>query len=309
MSKVVVLSCLGLGDGLISLVLSHNLRLNGYQVTTYHPFLAGLQTWFPHLPIQPFPDLEELAKTLSECSRIFIFYEKSSWMQAIIAYCLEHFPANTLILNPIATPNRDYAYWETGKFDGNLPFVDNLYNFCKDRLGLEKSVKSNGIQPPLDAQKNRHPKRVVLHPTSSRPGKNWPQEKFFKLSERLKKIGYEPVFILTKDEKHEWQGLGIDAPSFSTLSESARFIYESGYMIGNDSGIGHLASCLGIPTLTICRNALTAKFWRPAWAHGDVLFPPAWVPNLKGLRWRDKHWKKWISVGKVFNRFDALRQI
>ena len=116
MSKCAVLSCLGLGDGLISLILSHNLRLHGYQVTTYHPFLDQLAAWFPHLPIQPFPPLEELAKTLAECSRIFIFYEKSPWMQAIIAHCLEHYPANTLILNPIATPNRDYAYWENGKF-------------------------------------------------------------------------------------------------------------------------------------------------------------------------------------------------
>jgi heptosyltransferase-3 len=289
--------------------LSHNLHLGGYQVSTYHPFLAELQDWFPHLRIKAFPLLEKMGEALSGYSRIFIFYEKSPWMEAIMAHCLEQHPKATLILNPIATPNRDYPYWENGKFDGNLPFADNLLNFCRDSLGLKKSVKTNGVQPPLDAKKRGYPKRIVLHPTSSRPGKNWPQEKYVELSARLKESGFEPVFILTEEEKRTWQKEPIKAPTFSSLSEIARFIYESGYMIGNDSGIGHLASCLGIPTLTICRNALTAKFWRPAWTRGEVLFPPAWVPNIKGLRLRDKHWKKWISVGKVFNRFELLSRI
>ena len=74
-------------------------------------------------------------------------------------------------------------------------------------------------------------------------------------------------------------------------------------MIGNDSGVGHLASCLGIPTLTICRSQMAANFWRPGWSKGAVITPPAWVPNLKGLRLRDQHWQKFISVKKVYKTF------
>ncbi|MBI2743029.1 MAG: hypothetical protein HYX48_03850 [Chlamydiales bacterium] len=308
--RSVVLSCLGLGDGLISLILSNNLHLNGDHVTTYHPFLSGMQSWFPGLPIRPFPALEELSIELEQCARIFIFYEKSPWMQAIIAHCELNHPKKTTILNPIATPNTDYRYWENGKFDGNLPFADNLYLFCRDQLKLEKTSKSNGIHPPAEAAHGRYPNRVLLHPTSSRPGKNWPEEKFIKLNERLKKLGYRPVFILTEQEKKSsslFSDPTLEAPLFHSLDECAHYIYESGYMIGNDSGIGHLASCLNIPTLTICRNALTAKFWRPAWTKGEVLFPPLWIPNLKGLRLRDKHWKKWITVDQVIARFLRAR--
>ncbi|MBI2811174.1 MAG: glycosyltransferase family 9 protein [Candidatus Melainabacteria bacterium] len=224
----------------------------------------------------------------------------------MLAFCQKHYPKKTTVLNPIATANRNYLYWESGRFDGTRPFVDNLYVFCKDLLQLPIVTKSNGIALPDSVQPRKFPQRVILHPTSSRPGKNWPQEKFLQLAAKLKQKGYEPAFILTKEEREGWS---VDAPLFNSQSELAAFIAESGFMVGNDSGIGHLASCLGLPTITICRSAQTARFWRPAWTKGEVIAPSPWVPNLKGLRLRDKHWKKWISVGKVFSTFDRLTQV
>ena len=96
------------------------------------------------------------------------------------------------------------------------------------------------------------------------------------------------------------------SPQFLNLSDLAGFIYESGWMIGNDSGIGHLASCLGIKTLTIARNHKTSSFWRPSWSMGIVVHPPIWIPNIKGIRWRDKQWQKWISVGQAVRAFKHL---
>ena len=100
----------------------------------------------------------------------------------------------------------------------------------------------------------------------------------------------------------------IEAPLFANLSELAVFVCESGYMVGNDSGIGHLASNFGLPTLTICRSYQNALFWRPAWTIGEVITPSPWIPNLKGLRWRDRHWKKWISVNKALKGFHRLER-
>src|SRR5579883_972132 len=122
--RIAIFSCLGLGDGLLTLVLANNLHLHGHETVTFHPSLSALQEWFPHLPIQPFPP------TLSPFDRYFIFYEKSPWMQSILSECLSNHRARTTVLNPIATPNTDYPYWEEGRFDGNLPFAENLYRFC-----------------------------------------------------------------------------------------------------------------------------------------------------------------------------------
>lgn len=299
MKRCAVFSCLGLGDGLIALVLSNNLHLNGWQVTTFHPFLESLQGWFPHLPIRPFPSVS----TLKEFDRFFLIHEKSTWMQEVLAYCQNYFPDSTTVLNPIATANRDYPYWEQGRFDGNRSFVENLYTFCKEVLRFTVTTKSNGIVIPDHVQPKRFKERVIFHSTSSRSGKNWTAAKYLELATALRTRGFTPSFILTEQERHEWGTADFNAPQFSELSEMAAFICESGYMIGNDSGIGHLASCLGLPTITICRSEQNARFWRPAWAMGKVITPSKWIPNLKGLRLRDEHWKKWISVRTVLNAF------
>lgn len=306
MKRCAVFSCLGMGDGLMALVLSSNLQLNGGIATTFHPFLDSLQDWFPRLPICKFPSPDELEPVLSQYDRFFIMYEKSSWMQAILQHCHQHYRDKTTVLNPIATPRRDYPYWEGGRFDGNRPFVENLYAFCKDVLRFTVVTKSNGISVPEAVQLRRFPNRVVIHPSSSREGKNWPKEKYLQLIRRLHNEGYAASLILTLEERLRWGLDGNEAPLFSNLIEMASYIAESGYMIGNDSGIGHLASCLGLPTLTICRSLQASKFWRPAWARGQVVTPSPWVPNIKGLRLRDKHWKKWISVDKVLNSFVKL---
>jgi heptosyltransferase III len=306
MTRCAVFSCMGLGDGLIALVLSNNLQLNGGAVETFHPFLGSLQEWFPHLPIRGFPSVEKMEEVLAGFDRFFIILEKTPWMQSILEICQKKYPKKTTVLNPIATPNRDYPYWESGRFDGNRTFVENLYAFCKDILKFNVVTKSNGIVAPEQLLPRRFDKRVVMHPTSSREGKNWPREKYLRLAHQLREEGYSPAMILTEDERKGWDLSGIEAPHFAGLPEMAAYVCESGYMIGNDSGIGHLASCLGLPTLTICRSAQNSKFWRPSWARGEVVLPSGLVPNIKGLRLRDQHWKKWISVGKVLRSFSEL---
>jgi hypothetical protein len=290
---------MGLGDGLIIQTLAHNLKNRGDEVTIYHPFLQALQEWFPDRPFQKFPT------ALPEADHYFIIYERSDHMKALMEEALRRYPEKTTILNPIATPRADYPYWEQGRFDGREPFAQNLARYCRDILKIESATSENGIAPPSDVEKGKYPKRVILHPTSSRAGKNWSKKKFLQLSDELKKRGYDPVFILTAKEKEGWPE--VDAPLFANLDAIARFAAESGAMVGNDSGIGHLASCLGVPTLTICRNKMTADFWRPAWAPGEVIVPPKWIPNLKGMRWRDQKWQAFVPVSRVLKEFLALR--
>lgn len=294
--KCAVFSCLGLGDLLLALILSHNLHIDGHEVTTFHPSLSQIQGWFPHLPIRPFPP------NLEEFERYFIVYERSDWSQAVLKECLEKYRSQTTVLNPIATPYADYPFWEEGRFDGNIPFADNLFMFCRDVLKLPKATKSNGIVFLPGVAPRRDLKRIIIHPTSSRPGKNWSRPKFLKLAQELKKRGWSPVFIVSPSERGDWE----NAPEFQTISSMVAFVAESGYMIGNDSGIGHLASLFGLPTVTLCRNERTGNFWRPAWAPGQLCLPGRWLPNIKWIRWRDAHWQWGISVGKVLKSFEKM---
>jgi heptosyltransferase-3 len=300
--RIAVLSCLGLGDGLISLVLSNNLYRNGHSVVTIHPCLQSLQSWFPHLPIIPLSTVSLV--DFAAYDKIFLFHEKTPRMMEIQEFCLKQHPNKIVVLNPIATLKNDYPFWENGKFDGSKTFVDNLANYCTHELKLKEVTKSNGMTLPSGVQLYKYPKRVVIHPTSSQETKNWPWEKFEILSQMLEAEGWEPYFLLTKDEKTRYPS--CRSPEINNLSEMAAFVAESGAMVGNDSGVGHLASCLGLPTVTICRNKEVSYFWRPAWAEGKVIAPPTWLPNLKWMRWRDRHWKKFIPIDKVFQAFKEV---
>ncbi|MDN3507236.1 MAG: glycosyltransferase family 9 protein [Simkaniaceae bacterium] len=294
--KIAIFPCIGLGDGLIALVLANNLVKAGHTVEVFHPLLPKMQPLFPKVFFAPRPtDLQELTH-----DKWIFFYEKLDWMQQ----ALQANPEKNVILNPIATPNRDYPFYEEGEFDGTVPFVKNLVQYAKNKWGIEDANQENGITLPADVQRGKYPRRVILHPTSSRAGKNWSKDKFLALAKKLQKEGFDPVFILSEKEREGWP----EAPRFPDLCSVAHFVAESGFMIGNDSGIGHLASCLGVPTLTICRNRMSADFWRPAWANGEVIVPPKWIPNLKGLRWRDKKWQAFVPVGKVFRSFSNLRE-
>lgn len=306
--RCAVFSCQGLGDGLLALILSNNLERQGMHTTTLHPFLFSLQSWFPHLPIRSFPPLEEMVSFLMGFDRYFFFYEKSAWMQPILLHCLKHHRERTVVLNPIATANRDYPFWEEARFDGTLTFVENLRRFCDEILKVGEATSDNGITPLSGFTHQKYPRRVVVHPTSSRPGKNWSAKKFAGLAEKLEKQGWQPVFLLTEEEKAKWPFPDLAIPKWTDLSDLAGYVYESGLMVGNDSGIGHLASCLGIPTVTICRSLMTARFWRPGWAPGIVLTPPSWIPNLKGLRWRDRYWQQWIPVSRVLQSCSSLAE-
>ena len=293
--------CLGLGDGLIALILAHNFKRVGRDVVVFHPLLPQMAPLFPGIELKPRPD------HLEDFGKIILFYEKLDWMQGILNEALKQHREKTTILNPIATPNRDYPYWEEGRFDGSKPLVDNLLTYLEQIEEIEGPICENGITLPPEVIKKRYPKRVVLHPTSSRAGKNWTKEKYLKLADRLEKKGYEPVFILTQKEAIDWPE--AQAPTFDSLVEVTHFVAESGYMIGNDSGIGHLASCLGIPTLTICRSKMTADFWRPAFGKGEVIVPPRFIPNLKGMRWRDQKWQHFVPVSKVEKEFLNLSEL
>lgn len=304
MKTASVFSCLGLGDGLISFVLAQNLHLNGYSVSVFHPFLSSMQDWFPHFTISPFP--QNIKETLQNLDQTFIFLEKSESMARVISCSLQFYRDKTTILNPIATKNRDYPYWEEGKFDGRKSLVDNLYCFCSHKLRFPVCSKSNGIVPPQDLLHRKERKRVLIHPTSSREGKNWSWEKFLELAAALEDKGFQPQFLLSAKEKEKYIAPNDLSPSFTNLQELASYVYESGYFIGNDSGPGHLASCLNIPTVSIFRNRETARFWKPSWAQGSLVCPKPWIPNIKGMRWRDRYWQKWISVKDVLDSFFQL---
>ncbi len=310
-AKAAVFCHNGLGDGVVSLVLSNNLHLNGWRVDTYQNAIGSMQNWFPHLSVLEYPPECEIERLLSSYDWFFVVHnDTSSFIRKLIAEGKRRFPEKTKVfyLYPSSRIVRE-PYYQDACIDPTVPIADNFQMFCEKMLKLGKITSSNGFIPPEGLTPRRYASRVVIHPTGSRRSKNWSKEKFIELAFLLQKRGYEPVFVPGREQYGEWEhlnGQGIRVELFDTLDLLARFVYESGYFIGNDSGLGHLASFLDIPTLTIARSHRYTRLSRPSYARGAVVTPSAWIPNISGFRLRDMHWKRFISVSRVFRSFGKL---
>ena len=260
-----------------------------------------------------YPPIGEIERILHQYEWFFVFHnDTSEFIQKLIAEGKRRFPGQMKVI--YAYPSQRIVhepYYQDSLIDPRLPLTESLRIFSENILHLPKSTRSNGFVPPVQLRHRVNNKRVAIHPTSSRPRKNWTGKKFVEVARSLVQRGYEPMWIVGPKERDEWVRMKDDfeMPEFSTLDRLARAIYESGYLIGNDSGMGHLASFLEIPTLTITRRRALAKLWAPSYAPGVVVTPNACIPNIRGFRLRDRHWQKFISTRKVLRSFDRLAHL
>jgi len=305
--KAAVFCSKGLGDALIFLVIAQNLKNEGYEVDVYHEITVQLQPWFHHFFLRSYPKNDEIRKCLEAYDLIIINKDEREISQQIAEEAKELKPDNCWILCPTTCKGKKIL--GDFQFDIRKSMVENLQNFCRDKLACKNVVFLNGIFPLKELKYRQCPSRIIIHPTSTSKKRNWPKVKFLALAKILKNKGYTVAFIVSEQERSIWQDAlnqGYLVPSFASLQDLAAYVYESGYMIGNDSGIGHLASCLKIPTLTIFASRRKRLLWQPGWFLNEKVAAPWWVINIKGFRLREKKWHVFISVGKLYNVFKKL---
>lgn len=302
----------GLGDGINCLSLSNNLHLNGWKVDTFQNTIGSMQSWFPHLPVYRYPNSSELPRILNAYDSFFVVQnETNSFIQQLIHEGKRRFPERIKVIYLYPSPHIvNEPYYSDCLTEYNLSIAENFRLFCERILHLPKITKNSGLIPPHHLVFRKNLKQVAIHPTSAKASRSWPKEKFIKLALHLKSLGFKCMFlpggIKEKEEWKEVESLGFEIPIFPTLDLLAGFLYESGYLIGNDSGLGHLASALHIPTMTFCRGKRQAQMWAPSFTKGIVLTPKAWIPNIKGFRFRDRYWKHCISLGMARRGFEKL---
>ncbi len=299
MSKRLAIVCSdGLGDGLVMLIASCHLRTIGYEPVIFSPHLSGFGPWLPEERPRPHP--KSWPEALETFDAVLLQHDNTARAHAIASLRTPRFPVYVFYTNyrlskhgPLPNPLVfDYC------FDESRTMVDNIV--CGlEALFSSKALSDTGLRPPAHLVHRKFDRRVALHPISGHPFRNWPKRKFLALSKRLKSLGFEPFFLLTPDLRGEWPE--ENALFFSSLQDLAAFIYESGYFIGNNSGPGHLASSLSIPTLILGHQELHLRFWRPGWLQGGILFPSRKIP--KPLR--DRYWKLFISIRSVLNSFKS----
>jgi hypothetical protein len=282
MSRVAVVCAEGIGDGLLMQIAANFLRKQGLEVVTFSNALPSLADWFPGFAFAPQPKLDEIERQFASFDEIVLEYDNSPKAKKIRDLPK---PVYTLFGSYDLAKHGPFREGVDVRLDRSICMAENIAKAMHFFFG-EKSTLENGLVPPPHLVRQKFPKRVAIHSSSTLEEKNWLMESFLKLQTLLKQEGWDPVFMTT----------------FPTLSDLAAFLYESGYLIGNDSGPGHLASNLGLPTVTIGSSKKHLSFWRPGWQRGEIAHPPAWLP-------KSINWKKLISVNHVNKKFKKLTDI
>ena len=129
-----------------------------------------------------------------------------------------------------------------------------------------------GQRPPLELigveRKSGNPRRILVHPGSGSPLKNWPLKRFQQLSRKLAESGFEIYWRIGPAEE--------DVPPVSSshiiregsLVKLLRWMKGCDLFVGNDSGLAHCAAGMGIPCVVVFGPS-DPLVWRP-WGSGTV---------------------------------------
>lgn len=279
-----------IGDTLISMVIVQNLRASGIDVCVFGTHVHALRHWFPHVEIHPLPHEADCAALLEPFDAVVQMHRHQPFAQLADAH-------------PHVIDLHDVEY---GTWSGCM--AERFAQFSRTQFGVAASTTDNGIVAPATLKHRRFRHRVVIHPEASTDDKRWSRERFIALARRLQALGYEVCFVIAPSERMRWSGLeqrGIAAPEFDDLHALACWLYESGWFIGNDSGIGHLASNLSIPTVSLFRRRAVAERWRPAWGTVRVVLPRQWIPTA---RLKEKFWRQALTCRRVVTVFRQLAE-
>lgn len=285
----------GLGDLIIIMSLAYNLSKK-YNVIIFHPFFDKLHYLMPYAKAKKRPekvsDFSDLA-----IDELVMIYENTPYFEDIFPKLKAFFAEKLSILNPVVTGKKDYLFVENHFFDCHKSFSQNLLDFAKTKFQIDIEEKTGGQNKPLF----KDPRLVVIHPTCSKPSKSWKISGFIYIKKALEQLGFTVIYAtLPHETSMIEQGL---YSGLKNLDELVKTIQKATLVIGNESGVCHLASSLHTPSIVLCRNYRIQKFWGADYEGKSYpLFPPKWTPNLKVFRIRDKYWRHLISKKAVLKK-------
>ena len=131
-------------------------------------------------------------------------------------------------------------------------------------------------------------RHAIIHTGAAQPTREWPRERFEEIGRRLGAAGWEVTLL--------------DGQSGS-LTDLLQALDQADRFIGNDSGPGHLAGLLGVPTFTVIGSYPPESFHPlhplAAWIEGD---PCPYKPCNDYCRFAEPHCIRSITMDEVWTR-------
>lgn len=304
-----------LGDTTIYLRLAWLLHCAGARVTFYSRTLLAAKEYFQWLTIEP--ESSESLKNLAVHHEMVIacfdnYYYRDGWSST---YCqlsnvafvtAKKIPADADIagrgvkVRGVTFPCASRAFClDTGSGKTMVEWIDC---YVRDVFGLEPDML-----PPLvlSTEASSDSQLIVIFPTTPQPKKNYWMTGFRLLAYRLKRTGKRVEFVCTPQE-HSSVAAGLpghSVKSFPNVKELMDYLRHAQAVISNDSGGGHLASMMGLPTYTITRR--TGSFvWRPGFNPHNLVLSP-WFR----FKWMGKYiWRPFVPIWRISSHLNIKEQ-
>lgn len=279
-----------LGDSLVSMVIAENLRRAGRSVTIYADMLQSLAARFPDHDLQPIPRGSDAT---------------SIWNRHDI---LLHFRPADVREEARAMPDRVVVLDDLPEHRGPLLGTVELHRQVAESVfGISSPTSETGFHPGADADaSDADDSRIMIHPTASDPRRQWIPERFVAVANGLRHRGWTPEFTTLPEEQAatDWiETAGFPRFASRDLAVLAARLEGSGGFVGSDSGVAHLASCAGLPFVTLYVRRKVSIRWRPGWSPGEAL-RPRWPLILKPLK--ERFWARGISINQVLSAADRV---
>lgn len=274
--KIAIIPANGIGDVVLFLPLFFLCKRLGHNTVIFSDHLESFGPWALNICYQKKIKTQDLETQLKEFDIIILQHDNSE---------------NSKTISQLGS--RVYTFYGEHNYQKHGPLKKKDYTCNKQHPMLWNVLQAQQLwfkeqsdfidfKVPEGLIHQKYKNKIAIHPSSTNPEKNWPEEKYRQLALVLEKRGYQTVFI-TENNKNK----------FSSIGDLLSCLYEIKLFIGNDSGPGHLASALKIPTITLGSSKKHLTFWRPNFFDNQIACPPFKLDYFNFVR---KNWKPFITI-------------
>lgn len=166
--------------------------------------------------------------------------------------------ARTMLYASPQAPDANGPWWDPGEHE--------VARWCRllEHYGIPADPGDLGLaSPPV---RTSAPGAVVLHPGAAYPARRWPAERFAEVARSLTRAGHRVVLTGTEGDVTRRvaaaAGLPAAAVRSTGLVDLAALVASARLVISNDTGIAHLATAYGTPSVTLF-GPVSPALWGP----------------------------------------------
>lgn len=214
---------------------------------------AAIRRWRRH-PGSVRQDMRSFLHAL-RARRYDLVIDAQGLVKSALVTCMARGPSAGLAWGSAREPVASLAYRSKIALPPDLHAIDKLRRLFAAALGYDMAEAS--LDYGLSGAANRGSKQILLLHGTTWPSKHWPEACWTRVAERASQAGYEVLLPhgddgeLASASRIAAAAGGVTILERMSIGSLVDVVAASAGAIAVDSGLGHLAVALGVPTVAI----------------------------------------------------------